>query len=244
MGKLLDVLYEDDDIVVLNKPSGILSIGDRFNLNAPSLLSALRRRYDEVYTVHRLDKETSGVIVYALNKEAHKAISQQFENRISSKKYLAFVENQIDDEGSINSPIAESPFIKGKMVVHKKGKESLTLFKTIERFGNISLVDIDLKTGRTHQIRVHFSHIGNPLFIDSIYGRRADFFLSELKGRKYKSNKNDIERPLLKRLTLHAHKLSFNHPVTGNLMSFEAKLPKDLKALRYQLNKFYHGGRG
>lgn len=242
MNKKIQVLYEDKEFIVINKPSGILSVGDRFNLNTPSLLGMLRKKYDEVYTVHRLDKETSGVIVYALTKAAHKSLSEQFENRTTEKKYIAFVENHIEEAGTIDAPIAESPFIKGKMVIHKKGKPSLTEYKRIEKYGNISLVDINLKTGRTHQIRVHFAHIGNPLFIDSLYGHRAEFYLSEIKGRKYKSGKYKVEKPLLSRLTLHAKKLTFNHPTINKVVSLKADLPKDLKALHYQLSKFYQNG--
>lgn len=239
MSKKLDILYVDDDIIVVNKPSGILSIGDRFTFNIPSLLSMLRKKYEEVFTVHRLDKDTSGVVVFARNSDAHKSLSQQFELKSVSKKYYAFVEGKTEEEGTIDEPIAESPFVAGKMVVFKKGKPSVTHYKTIETLGNISYLDINLETGRTHQIRVHMEHIGHPLFIDPKYGNRSEVYLSEFKGRKYRLGKNKVERPFISRLTLHAHSLTFVHPKTLEQMTFKSPLPKDLKALHYQLSKIY-----
>ncbi len=235
----LDILHIDEDIIVVNKPAGLLSIGDRFTFNIPSLLSQLRKKYDEVFTVHRLDKDTSGIVIFARNSEAHKHLSMQFENKTVSKKYVAFVEGTTDSEGVIDEPIAESPHVKGKMVVYKKGKPSITKYKTTNVYGNVSEVDIDLLTGRTHQIRVHMAHIGHPLFIDPNYGTREEFFLSELKGRKFRVSKGKTEKPFITRLTLHSYHLEIEHPTTNKRIVFNCELPKDLKALKNQLTKLY-----
>ena len=138
MSKKLNVIHIDDDIIVVDKPSGLLTIGDRYELNTPSLLSMLRRKYNEVFTVHRLDRETSGIVIFARNKAAHKHLSQQFENRSVEKKYLAFVEGSLSVQGTIEEPIAESAYIKGKMVVHKKGKPSTTHYQLLNQYGGIA----------------------------------------------------------------------------------------------------------
>ncbi len=235
----LDILFEDDDIIVINKPPGILSIGDRFTFNIPSLLAQLRKKYEKILTVHRLDKDTSGCIVFAKTEEAHRVLSMQFEQKKVQKKYYAFVEGYPGEHGVIEEPIAESPYVAGKMVVHKKGKPSLTHYRTLSKFNHISLVDIELFTGRTHQIRVHMKHIGHPLFIDPKYGNRDHLFLSELKGRKYRLSKGKEERPFINRLTLHSYLIGFNHPITEEPMEFKAPLPKDFKALNNQLSKIF-----
>lgn len=234
-----EIIHIDEDIIVVNKPAGLLTIGDRFTFNIPSLLSQLRKKYEEVYTVHRLDKDTSGIVIFARNAEAHRNLSMQFEQKDVHKKYVAFVEGATPQEGTIDEPIAESPHVKGKMVVYKKGKPSTTNFKTSQTYGNVSEVDIELLTGRTHQIRVHMAYIGHPLFIDPNYGTREEFFLSEFKGRKFKLSKDKKEKPFITRLTLHSYSLTINHPTSGDKITFECDIPKDLRALKNQLTKLY-----
>jgi 23S rRNA pseudouridine1911/1915/1917 synthase len=233
----LSIIYKDNDIVVVDKPPGMLSVGDRFTFNIPSVLSNLRKNYGEVLTVHRLDKDTSGLLVFALNAEAHRHLSMAFEGREVEKHYIALVEGIPPQNGEIHEALAESPFVKGKMVVYKKGKPSSTLYTKIDQFGQVALLDVHILTGRTHQIRVHMAHIGHPLFIDTMYGRREEFFLSEFKGRNYKTSKKAREKPLINRLSLHAHTLCFTHPITKEQLNLVAELPKDIKAFINQAKK-------
>lgn len=234
------IIFEDDDIIVLNKPAHYLTIPDRFVAERPNLTSYLKKRFDEVFIVHRLDKETSGVILFAKNAEAHRNLSMQFEARTIDKIYLALVEGSVHkEEGEINQPIANNMRDKGRMIIAKRGKPSLTLFKVIERFKNYTLVEANIKTGRTHQVRVHFEIIGYPLAVDSLYGRKDAFLLSEVKMKKYRRSKDEFEeKPLMSRTTLHAAKITFQHPIKNETMTFEAELPKDFRAVLNQLRKW------
>lgn len=233
------ILYQDDDIIIVNKPAHYLTIPDRFVAEKPSLVSFLKDRFEEVFVVHRLDKETSGVILFAKNKEAHRDLSIQFENRTVNKIYLALVEGNVHkEEGEIAQPIASNMRDSGKMIVAKRGKPSLTFYKVAERFKNYTLVEANIKTGRTHQVRVHFESIGYPLAVDELYGRKKAFFLSEVKLKKYRRGKDVEERPLMERTTLHAYQLTINHPTTKEEMTFNAELPKDFRAVLNQLRKW------
>lgn len=234
------IIFEDNDLIILNKPAHYLTIPDRFVAERPSLTAFLKNRIDEVFVVHRLDKETSGVILFAKNAEAHRNLSMQFEARTVDKIYLALVEGSVhNDEGEINQPIANNMRDKGRMIIAKRGKPSLTLFKVIERFKNYTLVEANIKTGRTHQVRVHFEVIGYPLAVDALYGRKDAFLLSEIKMKKYRRGKDAFEeKPLMSRTTLHAAKITFKHPTTDESMTFEAVLPKDFKAVLNQLRKW------
>jgi 23S rRNA pseudouridine1911/1915/1917 synthase len=234
------IIFEDDDIIVLNKPAHYLTIPDRFVAERANLTTFLKDRLEEVFVVHRLDKETSGVILFAKNAEAHRNLSMQFEARTVDKIYLALVEGSVHkDEGEINQPIANNMRDKGRMIIAKRGKPSLTLFKVVERFKNYTLVEANIKTGRTHQVRVHFEVIGYPLAVDSLYGRKDVFLLSEVKMKKYRRGKDVIEeKPLMSRTTLHAAKVTFQHPSTSKPMTFEAELPKDFRAVLNQLHKW------
>ena len=164
----------------------------------------------------------------------------QFEARTVDKIYLALVEGTVHkEEGEINQPIANNMRDKGRMIIAKRGKPSLTLYKVVERFKNYTLVEANIKTGRTHQVRVHFEVIGYPLAVDSLYGRKDAFLLSEVKMKKYRRGKDVIEeKPLMSRTTLHAAKVTFNHPTTNESMTFEAELPKDFRAVLNQLRKW------
>ncbi|MCB0641442.1 MAG: RluA family pseudouridine synthase, partial [Phaeodactylibacter sp.] len=154
----LDILFEDEHFILVNKESGLLSIPDRYNADRPNLLHALQavRPEAEILTVHRLDRETSGAICFAKHAEAHRLLSRLFENREVRKIYRALVLGKLPlDEGSIEEPIAPSEQ-KGRMIVAPWGKPSVTFFKVLERFKQHTLVAVNLATGRTHQIRVHF----------------------------------------------------------------------------------------
>jgi RluA family pseudouridine synthase len=236
----LDIIFEDDHIIVVNKPAGILTIPDR--AGAPdSLLHMLQRRYGAVFTVHRLDRETSGILVFARNEAAHRHLSMQFEHHTADKYYYALVDGTVhNEEGEIDKPIGEHPVIPAKMaIVFQGGKPSLTYYRVVERFNRFTLVEALIKTGRTHQIRVHFQSIGYQLAVDALYGRRSSFKLSEVKGKNYKSGKfSGEERPLMDRTSLHSWRLRILHPVTEEQMEFKTTLPKDFNAVLTQLRKW------
>ena len=234
-----EIIYEDEDLMVINKPAKILSIPDRYIPEKPNLKDLLSEKKGRIFTVHRLDKDTSGIICFAKNEEAHQSLSLQFENRTVEKYYQSIVEGRVlQTEGRIEQPIAADPNKPGKMIISRKGKASITEYEMIEQFKNFSLLSAKILTGRTHQIRVHFSFIGHPLAIDPIYGKREAFFLSEIKRKRYRLGKNQEERPLISRLTLHAQQLKLNHPITKERLTFEAEFPKDLRAMVNQLKKW------
>jgi 23S rRNA pseudouridine1911/1915/1917 synthase len=233
-----EILYEDKAILVVNKPAGLLSIPDRYDPGIPNLWGELKKARTELLVVHRLDKDTSGLICFAQTKKAHRSLSQSFEGRKVRKVYSAIVEGQPQPpEGEIEVPLFLNA--QGKVVVSKKGKKAHTSYRTLEKFRHFSFLEVSIQTGRTHQIRVHLQHLGHPLVIDPLYGKRDAFLLSEIKGKGYRISKDEErERPLINRTTLHAWKLGINHPSSGDFITFEAPLPKDLKALLNQLRKW------
>jgi RluA family pseudouridine synthase len=230
------IIYEDEDLIALNKPSGLLSIPDREGKDI-SLKKMLIEKYGNIFTVHRLDKGTSGLIVFAKNEETHQHLSQQFETRQTEKIYLGLVLGSLaEKKGTINAPIAEHPAKKGLMTVYKNGKESLTDYEVLEDLKIFSWVQFQIHTGRTHQIRVHAKHIGHPVVCDELYGDGKPILLSSLK-HKFKLSKNELEeRPILNRLGLHALSLQFIN-TNGEKIKLEAPVPKDLRALIQQLRK-------
>lgn len=236
----LEILHYDDHIIVVNKPADLLSVPDRYNAEIPNLTALLGKQFgDPIIPVHRLDKPTSGVILYARTKEAHKELNRQFQDREVDKIYHAICEGQPGEgEIEVDEPIANNPGQTGKMMVSNKGKYALSIFKQMEAFGHqFSLVGAQIFTGRTHQIRVHLAYAGFPLMVDPFYGKRTEFKLSEIKGRKYNSGRGKEERPLLKRAPLHAFRISFDHPASGERLTFEAPYPKDMRAVINQLRK-------
>lgn len=233
------IIYEDEDILVANKPPGLLAIPDRFDPNIPSLLHLLgKQQKGSLLTVHRLDRPTSGLLVFAKNKAAQSALSQQFEQRSVEKTYLALVDGKpLNSSGSIAEPIAPHPAKLGKMMVSSKGKTALTDYLVLESFGNYSLLEVNIHTGRTHQIRVHLAFLGHPLLVDPDYGHREHFYLSSLKGKRFNIKKETEEQPILSRVPLHAHQLVFTHPSSGEPCAFRCEPPKDMAALCKQLRK-------
>lgn len=239
MKQKVTILHEDEDLVIVNKPAKYLSIPDRFDETKPNVLGFLNNKYGKVFTIHRLDKETSGILCFAKNEEAHKVVSKQFQERTVQKIYYALVDGiLIPEKGKIDQGIAPHPARPGKMMVSNKGKKSVTIYKVIEQFRNFALVEANIKTGRTHQIRVHFEAIGFPLAIDALYGTRTEFLLSEVKLRKFKLGKGQEERPLMSRTTLHAYRLELDQPTTQKRLIIEAPLPKDFGAVVKQLQKW------
>lgn len=234
-----ELLYEDEHFLVLAKPAGLLTIPDRFG-NKDSLQAALEQQYGKIFVVHRLDRETSGVICFARTEAAHRHLSMQFEHHSADKFYLVLVDGVMHlDEGEINKPIGEHPSVSGKMAVVNNGKPSLTFYRVLERFKRFTLAEALLKTGRTHQVRVHFQSIGYPLAVDPLYGRRSSFLLSEIKLKGFKLGKySEEERPIMNRTSLHSSRLRIDHPATGERMEFKAELPKDFQAVLSQLRKW------
>jgi 23S rRNA pseudouridine955/2504/2580 synthase/23S rRNA pseudouridine1911/1915/1917 synthase len=230
------ILEEDENLVAINKPSGLLTIPDREGKEI-SLKQILKNKYGDIFTVHRLDRDTSGIVVFAKNEEAHKQLSQLFEARETVKIYNGFVlGSPFQKSGTINEPIAEHPVKKGLMTVYKKGKESITEYEELENFKLYSWMQFRILTGRTHQIRVHMKHLGHPIVCDELYGDAKPVFISSIKRKKFNLSKDEEEeRPILSRLALHASKLKFE--LNSKTYELEAELPKDLRALLQQLRK-------
>lgn len=232
----LDIILENDHFVVINKPAGLLSIPDREGKDI-SLKKILQEKYGQIFTVHRLDRGTSGIIVFAKDETTHKFLSEAFEDRTVQKYYLGIVNGTIPEkQQTIDVPLMEHPTKRGVMVTHKKGKPSVTDYEVIEELGKFSLVQFRIHTGRTHQIRVHMQYIGHPIVCDELYGDATPVFISSIKKDYNLSKHEDEERPILNRLALHAERLQFDDP-NGNTYSLEATMPKDMRALLQQLRK-------
>jgi 23S rRNA pseudouridine955/2504/2580 synthase/23S rRNA pseudouridine1911/1915/1917 synthase len=230
------IISETDNWVAVNKPSGLLSIPDREGKEV-SLKVLLKEKYGDIYTVHRIDKDTSGLIIFAKNEAAHKHLSKQFEERHTKKIYQGLVlGSPAVSAGSIEASIMEHPAQNGTMIVHRKGKEALTDYEVLADFGIYSLVQFRIHTGRTHQIRVHMKDLGYPIVCDPLYGDGKPLLLSAIKS-KFKLSKNELEeRPILGRLALHAFQLSFTD-MNGQTVDLEAPLHKDMRATLQQLEK-------
>lgn len=230
------ILIEQPDWVVIDKPSGILSIPDRLGKER-SLKTWLAERYGNIYTVHRIDRDTSGLILFARTPAAQQSLSAQFENRETEKVYLGIVVGcPVQPQGVIEAPIAEHPAHNGTMIIHRNGKAAHTEYSLIDRFPGYALLQFRILTGRTHQIRIHARELGHPIVCDPIYGDGKPFLLSSLKKKFNLSKKEEVERPLLDRLALHAHRLCFQD-LKGNRIELEAPLHKDMRAMLQQLRK-------
>src|SRR5664279_1176035 len=206
--KLPDILFENNDFIALNKPSGLLSVPDRIQ-SAPSLKDLLAEKYGNIITVHRLDRETSGVIVFAKTPEAHQYLSVIFQERQVVKKYFGIVWGvPAVSSGIIDLPMMEHPGKNGTMVVNRKGKPASTGYEVLENLGRYSLIRFNLFTGRTHQIRVHMKETGHPILCDPLYGDGKPFLVSSLK-KNYNHSGFEEEIPILSRLALHAARVAF-----------------------------------
>ncbi len=235
----IERIYEDDDLLIVNKPAGVLVIPDRFNSEIPSLNKILETELNQhIWVVHRIDRYTSGLVCFTKNEVAHKYMSTLFQERGVNKYYLGLLNGRvIPEEGTIEKAIVEHPAVKGKMTVAKKGKPSITDYKVLEQWPLYSLVQFQIHTGRTHQIRVHVQSIGHSIVCDELYGDNKPFLLSGIKKKFKLSDHDEEERPLINRLALHAYKLDFNKE-DGTHVSVEAPLLKDMAAAVKQLNKW------
>ncbi len=231
-----EVLIEKEGYIVVNKAAGVLSVPGRFDDPDENLVAYLNKYYGRVFIVHRLDRDTSGIMLFALDADTHRNLSLLFENQEIQKIYHAVLDGVPADDYDIDIPIASDPSKKGKSMPSGMGKQSLTRMKVIEDYGRAALVKCDLVTGRHHQLRVHVSALGNPLLIDPLYGTRTEFYLSEFKKR-FNLKKKTQELPLISRITMHAFSLEFKEPDSGDTVYYEAEWPKDFKALNNQLSK-------
>ncbi len=230
--KLKDhIVFEDNDYLIINKPAGISSLSDR--QDAMSVLTWSQDYWPQAQLCHRLDKQTSGAIALAKNPEAYRHLSMQFQNREVNKTYHAVVQGrQHYSEKKIE--LALTVGRRGLVHVNQGGKDSETLVTTLDVYKAHSLLSCTPVTGRTHQIRVHLSHVGAPIVGDLTYGGKL-FYLSEIK-HKYNLKKFTEEKPLMSRLALHAANLKFQL-LQGKEQAFEAPYPKDFQVLIKQLNK-------
>jgi 23S rRNA pseudouridine1911/1915/1917 synthase len=231
-GNKYSMVFQNEDMLVVDKPSGLLSIPDR-QQSEVSLKELLQKQFGDIIPVHRLDKDTSGLIVFARNADFHRYLSMLFEKHQVEKYYLGLVSGcPKDPSGEIIAPIAEHLTRKGMMTVHRSGKPSHTGYEVLESNPSFSLVLFRLHTGRTHQIRVHAKHIGHPIICDPLYGDGKPVFLSAFK-KGFKLGKFSEDKPLITRLALHAARLVFDDH--GTRREFEAPVPKEFRVLMKQL---------
>lgn len=236
--KKIATLFENDSMLVVNKPAGLLTLPDRFNESLPSLKQVLDHQYDRLFIVHRLDKGTSGIICFAKTAEAHRSLSLQFEKRKVKKVYQAIIKGTpYEKEGLIDAKIAYN--MDGTVRIDKqKGKAAFSSYQLIRSYAQYSLCDIEIQTGRTHQIRIHMSHIGYPLAYDPDYGPDQPIFLSQIKRKRFNLKKGESERPIIDRVPLHAHSLTLTDPDSSKPIHIECPLPKDMAAFLKQLDKW------
>jgi len=232
-----EIIHDDDQLLVLNKPAHLLVLPDRFRHDIRNLYTILTEELGKIFVVHRIDKDTSGIIVYAKTPEAHAALNEQFEHRMVEKVYLGIVAGTPPSEsGRIDAPIAENGREAGVMKVnYRTGKEAVTEFRVLERFTDYAVLELRPRTGRMHQIRVHLQSVGTPLLSDRTYGDGRPFYLSHIKPG-YRSEGE--EKPLLERTALHAFAISFDHPKTGERTNLMAEVPKDMNSVMKYLRKF------
>lgn len=228
------IIYEDARLLVVDKKPGIPVIPDR--LGNASLKQELEKKYAAIFTVHRIDKDTSGLVLFAKDSEAHRNLSMQFESHSVIKKYQAFIKGRLPENSLvIDKPIGKHPRKANVMIIDSRGKAAHSICTPVEIFKHASLADIKISTGRTHQIRVHLQFAEYPLLVDPVYGNKEAFYLSEIK-HNYKAK--EIETPIIQRLTLHSNFLQVIHPETGKDISFESELSADLKLLLKMLRKY------
>ncbi|MCB0712491.1 MAG: RluA family pseudouridine synthase [Ignavibacteriae bacterium] len=232
---LYSVLYEDDRLLVFDKAPGLATIPERHD-DRGSLRALALQEFGRVWTVHRIDKDTSGVVLFAKDAEAHRELNEQFRERKTEKKYLVIVEGMMNEEEmTVDIPLATDPGRSGRIRPSASGKEAVTILRRRELFQGFTLIEAQPLTGRQHQIRVHCKAVGLPLLVDHLYGAQDAFYLSSIK-RKFRDYGRE-ERPLIDRQTLHAASLTVEHPSTGKQITFEAEPPKDFRAALTQLGK-------
>jgi 23S rRNA pseudouridine1911/1915/1917 synthase len=234
----LDIVYDDDYLIAVNKPAGMVThpaAGNRSGTLVNALMYYTTRLSsaggsDRLGIVHRLDKNTSGIILVARNDEVHLELQRQLSSREMEKKYVALICGHMkDDKGQINLPIGRSFKNRKKMAVtNQNSRDALTEYRLLDRFKLYDYLEIDLKTGRTHQIRVHFSHLGHPVLGDPDYGGREKWHRGVVSYDKQLARKS---LDLCKRQALHARQVTFKHPASDNEICLTADLPEDIATL-------------
>ena len=238
----LNIIYEDSELIILNKQPGVLVHPARGNTHG-TLVNALAFYSDELSSglgdfrpgiVHRLDKDTTGVMVVTKNDTAQWKIARQFERRQVEKSYLAIVHGTPElSADRINVPLGVHPRIREKCAIRPEiGKEAITFYEVLESFRGFSLLKMTPRTGRTHQIRVHLSYIKHPIVADDMYGGKLVY------PWQLADAEPTPQAPVINRVALHAHTLEFRHPTTGKTMKFEAPLPEDMQNLLNMLRKY------
>ena len=232
----LNIVFEDDDIIVIDKPAGLVTHPGAGNWNG-TLANALLyydsslSKIDRAGIVHRLDKNTSGLMVVAKNHKSQKYLVEQFQTHSIQREYSAIVYGHMISGGTIDEPIGRDPKDRVRQTVLRGGKDAVTHYRALDRYGNHTHVKAILETGRTHQIRVHLSHIGYPLVGDPMYGGRVRF--PKKASEELKSTLKSFHRQ-----ALHSKKLTLTHPRTGQSLTWKIDLPEDMKQLLDTLKKF------
>jgi RluA family pseudouridine synthase len=220
------VLYEDDDLIAINKPAGLRTIADGYNLSLPHLAGLLQVTFGKIWVIHRLDKDTSGVVLFAHNAEAHRNLNKQFQSRETKKEYRALVLGLADwTHKSVHLPLKVDGDRSHRTIVDEKtGKPAETEFEVLRSFVSFSLIAAYPHTGYTHQIRTHLSAIGLPILHDPLYKSRV----AETQAQK--DARGLIPTLPIQRIALHAYQLSFQHPVTRQITTIVAPEPIDFAA--------------
>jgi len=236
---LFSIIYEDENLAVLNKSSGIAVSPDRWDLSLERLdtIAAKSLNVKKLYTVHRIDRDTSGLVIFAKNSETHKAFSMAFEERQVKKRYIAAVQGRpLWEKTSCDLSLVPNGNKQHHTIIDKyRGKKSLTHFRVLGSAGNYSILEAIPETGRTHQIRVHLASLGHPVVCDELYGKSKPILLSAIK-RGWRGNPLK-ELPLISRLGLHAADLFIPDYPEKEGLSLKAPLPRDMAALIKQMEK-------
>ena len=232
----LDIVHEDEDLIVVNKPAGLV-VHPAAGIHSGTLANALAFHFQNLPAsagsirpgiVHRLDRDTSGLLVVAKTEEALENLSEQFRDRTVFKSYIALVHGRVDNSsGRIDQPLARDPGNRTRMAVVRGGRSAITLYKVRKHYHRFTLLDVELKTGRTHQIRVHLTWLHHPVVGDETYGGGRDNNIQDARLRSMVRN--------LGRHFLHAERLAITHPKTGARLEFHAPLPDELSRLLTQL---------